>query len=110
MVPRERGQRGGAKTLPPARTTLVLIPPPRGQRANPVTAGVADALRRTGFALAPEGAAPPGAHRVRYLVTPLLGGVLVRVHLDGVEAARLFRPNARGTLVAATPLTVREGR
>lgn len=113
-----------ASRIPPATSTLVLLPPPDAQRAQPgaaaVAVGVADALRQTGFAVAPEagGSAPDttvgGVHRVRYLVTPLAtpGGdrVLLRVQLDErVEAARLFRRDTTGALVAAAPLTVREG-
>lgn len=113
-----------ASRIPPATSTLVLLPPPDEQRAQPgaaaVAIGVADALRRTGFAVAPEaggsapGATAGGVHRVRYLVTPLAtsGGdrVLLRVQLDGrAEAARLFRRDTTGALTAAAPLTVREG-
>lgn len=113
-----------ASRIPPATSTLVLLPPPDEQRAKPgaaaVALGVADALRQAGFAVAPEaggsasGAAAGGVHRVRYLVTPFAapGGdrVLLRVQLDrSAEAARLFRRDTTGALVAAAPLTVREG-
>lgn len=114
-----------ASRIPPATSTLVLLPPPDEQRTQPgaaaVAVGVADALRRTGFAVAPEaagsapgGGAAGGVHRVRYLVTPFAtpGGdrVLLRVQLDErAEAARLFRRDTTGALTAAAPLTVREG-
>ena len=113
-----------ASRVPPATSTLVLLPPPDEQRAQPgaaaVALGVADALRRTGFAMAPEagGSAPVtaagGVHRVRYLLTPFATSsgdrVLLRIRLDERgEAARLFRRDTTGALVAAAPLTVREG-
>ncbi len=113
-----------ASRVSPARSLLVLLPPPDAQRAQPaaaaVAAGVTDALRRTGFAVAPETGAPAGGpadatvHRVRYVVTPLATSVgtrvLLRVQLDQtVEAARLFRRDTTGALVTAAPLTVREG-
>lgn len=98
-----------ADRLPPASSTLVLVlvdapDAAAGAFAAELTAG----LRRAGFALTEPASAPPAAHRLRYRVTPLGDAVLLRVQLDQVEAARLFRPNAAGELVAASPLTVRE--
>ena len=50
----------------------------------------------------------PGArHRLRYQVTPLGTGMLVRLSLDGGDAARFYQRNL-GTLAPNGPFTLRE--
>lgn len=97
-----------AQQLPPARTTLVLEPPAEGQGSNAVTSALGPALRQAGFAVADPKAEVSGAVRVRYLVTAMDDGVLVRLRLGDTEAARWYRPDAAGSLAAASPFTVRE--
>jgi hypothetical protein len=92
--------------LPPASSTLVLDPPPAGQASNALTPAFAASLRQAGFAVAL--AATPGAHRIRYLVTPLEGGTLVRLTIDGTEASRFFTRDPAGGLQARGPFMVRE--
>ena len=95
--------------LPPATTTLVLQPPPPSQADNALTPALRGALSHAGFEVfEPSKDAPPpaGAHPIRYQVTPLEGGVLVRLHYDRTEAARWFARNRRGQLQAAGPFTV----
>jgi hypothetical protein len=95
--------------LPPATTTLVLQPPPPSQADNALTPALRGALSHAGFGVfEPSKDTPPlaGAHPIRYQVTPLEGGVLVRLHYDRTEAARWFARNRRGQLQAAGPFTV----
>lgn len=93
--------------LPAASTTLVLDPTPAAQARNALTPVLADTLRQQGFAVA-EGAAPAGAHTLRYWVTPLdASGELVRLLIDGREkAARFFVRGAAGDLESGGPFTV----
>ena len=93
--------------LPAARAALVLQATSDGQASNAVTPVLTDDLRRRGFALVADGTA--GAHRVRYLVTPLDRGDLVRLSLDGgsTEASRFFVRTAVGTLQVGGPFTIR---
>ncbi len=93
--------------FPAASTTLVFDPTPTDQAGNALTPALADTLRRLGFAVA-DGAAPAGAHTLRYWVTPLdASGELVRLKIDGrEEASRFFVRNTNGTLQAGGPFTV----
>lgn len=88
--------------------TIALDPPISGQAGNAVTPVLTAALRRRGFGVVEGKApAPPGAHRLRYLVTPLDNGDLVRVTLDGsTSGARFFARNTAGGLQAGGPYTV----
>ncbi len=93
--------------LPAARTAVILQATSDGQASNAVTPLLTDDLRRRGFALVADGTS--GAHRVRYLVTPLDQGDLLRLSLDGgsTEASRFFVRNTAGALQAGGPFTIR---
>lgn len=99
-----------ASSLPAASTTLALEPPAPEQSGNALTPALANALRRRGFATvdANADAVPPGARRVRYRVTPMDGGDLVRLTIDGgaIQGNRFFARNPAGTLQAGGPFTV----
>ena len=99
-----------ASSLPAAATTLALEPPSPEQSGNALTPVLADALRRRGFATvdANVGAVPLGARRLRYRVTPMDGGDLVRLTIDGgaIQGNRFFARNPAGTLQAGGPFTV----
>ena len=92
---------------PPGQSTLVLDPAPTDKQANTIASEVSDALREKGFAVAADAKAAPDAHHVRYLVTPLFDGFLVRVSVDHAEGSRLFLHDKAGTLVASGALAVR---
>ena len=97
-----------AARLPAASTTIALDPTAAGQAGNALTPVLVTALRERGFAIANEHqAGMPGSHRVRYRVTPLDNGDLVRLTVDGTEASRFFARNTAGTLQAGGPYTVR---
>lgn len=100
-----------AGQLPAASSTVVLVPTPSDQAANGLTPALVAGLRDRGFAVADArlfGA--PGTHRIRYLVTRLDNGDLLRVTIDGgaAKASRFFVRNSAGTLQAGGPFTVRQ--
>jgi len=97
-----------AARLPASSSVIVLDPTPSGQAGNALTPALVTALRARGFAIANDRqAGMPGSHRVRYWVTPLDNGDLVRLTVDGTEASRFFARNTAGTLQAAGPYMVR---
>jgi hypothetical protein len=101
-----------ATQLPAAASTIVLDPTPSTQAGNALTPAFVAALRGRGFAVA-EGrqAGPPGAHHIRYLVSPLDNGDLIRLSIDDrAEASRFFVRNTVGGLQTGGPFMVRQSR
>jgi hypothetical protein len=96
--------------FPAGSSTIALDPTPADQAGNALTPAFAAALRRRGFAIADNGqAATPARHRLRYWVTPLDNGDLVRLSIDDrTEASRFFVRNSRGGLQAGGPFMVRQ--
>jgi len=101
--------------LPPASTTLVLDPP-QSTQGNFLTPTLETALRSKGYAvselnrhLSPSAPQPKGV-QLRYLVSPLDSGVLLRLQYQGVEAARFYQRATDGALTLGAPFTVREAR
>ena len=89
----------------------MLDPTPSDQAGNDLTPVFVAALRDRGFAVADaRQAGASGAHHIRYLVTRLDNGDLVRVSIDGgaMEASRFFVRNTAGDLQAGGPFTVRQ--
>jgi hypothetical protein len=99
-----------AVRLPAASSTVVLDPTPADQASNALTPAFVAALRDRGFAVADgQQADTAGAHHIRYLVTPLDSGDLVRVMIDNrAEASRFFVRNTAGNLQAGGPFAVRQ--
>jgi hypothetical protein len=99
-----------AAQLPAASTAIELDPTPTDQAGNALTPAFVAALRDRGFAVADERqAGAPGTHHIRYLVTPLDNGDLVRVWIDDrAQASRLFVRNTAGGLQAGGPFMVRQ--
>jgi hypothetical protein len=99
-----------ATQLPAGSTTIALDPTPADQASNVLTPTFTAALRRRGFAVADDKqVVAPAAHRVRYWVTPLDNGDLVRLSIDGrTEASRFFVRNSRSSLQASGPFMVRQ--
>jgi hypothetical protein len=97
-----------AMRLPAASSTVVLDPTPSDQAGNALTAAFAAALRLRGFAVAEANQhVTAGAHRIRYLVTPLDNGDLARLTIDNsTEGSRFFVRNTAGTLQAGGPFAV----
>ncbi|HUZ64818.1 MAG TPA: hypothetical protein VMU82_14030 [Acetobacteraceae bacterium] len=99
-----------AARLPAASSTVVLDPTPSDQARNSLTPALVAALRSRGFAVAQDGqAVPGGVHHLRYLVTPLGDGDLVRMTLDNaIKGSRFFVRNLAGGLQSGGPLMVTE--
>lgn len=99
-----------AAQLPAASSTVVLDPTPSDQADNALTPAFVAALRDRGFAVAGERqASTSGTHHIRYLVTPLDNGDLVRLSVDdGAQASRFFARNSAGGLRAGGPFMVRQ--
>ena len=97
-----------AGRLPAAASTVAFAPTPAEQAGNAVTGAFASALRRRGFAVAEGGQPPPArAHRLRYLVTPMDNGNLVRLTIDdSTQGARFFARDPAGGLRSGGPYTV----
>lgn len=97
-----------AARLPAASTTVMLAATPSGQAGNLVTPALVADLRERGFAIAGGGqGGSADVHRIRYLVTPLGDGDLVRVSIDGgAQASRFFVRSSTGELQAGGPQTV----
>jgi hypothetical protein len=97
-----------AAKLPAASTAIVLDATPADQAGNGLTPALAEALRRAGFAVADPTQAMSGiGHHLKYLVTPLDSGSLVRLVLDDRTAAsRFFARSPSGELQAGGPFTV----
>jgi hypothetical protein len=97
-----------AMRLPAASSTVVLDPTPSDQVRNSLTPALTAALRRRGFAVAEDGQAVSAAvHHLRYLVTSLDNGDLVRLTLDGaIEGSRFFVRNTAGGLQSGGPFMV----
>lgn len=97
-----------AMRLPAVTSTVALDPTPSGQAGNAVTPALGGALRHLGFGVAEEvRTAPAGVHRLRYLVTPLDNGDLVRLTLDdSAEGSRFFVRNTTGGLQSSGPFLV----
>ena len=97
-----------AMRLPAASSTVALDQTRSDQARNSLTPALADALRRRGFAVAEGGqVVPAGVHHLRYLVTSLDNGNLVRLTLDdGAEGSRFFVRNTAGELQPVGPFMV----
>lgn len=96
--------------LPAASSTVVLDPTPSDQAGNALTPAFVAALRQHGFAVADSAqVGTAGVHRLRYWVSALDNGTLIRLSLDGsTEAARFFVRNTAGGLQPGGPFMVRE--
>lgn len=96
---------------PPAQTTFIVYPT-ASPRQDAATAAFIDAMRSTGVGVAeaPRRADEPTPYGVpvRYQVTPLDGGILMRLQYQGAAAARFYRRGPDGALMATAPFTVRE--
>jgi hypothetical protein len=99
-----------ATQLSAGSSTIALDPTPADQASNVLTPLFTAALRRRGFAVADDRhALAPAEHHLRYWVTPLDNGDLVRLSIDGrTEASRFFVRNSRSGLQAGGPFTVRQ--
>jgi hypothetical protein len=93
--------------LSPMNTTIAVAGAGKGDELAPT---LADELRQSGFAVVSPGQpVPAGAKRLRYVVTPLLGGELLRVDIEAggiTRASRYYLRDSAGYLQAGGPFTV----
>jgi hypothetical protein len=96
--------------LPAGSSTIALDPTPADQASNALTPAFTAALRRRGFAVADDRQpATSSTHHLRYWVTPLDNGDVVRLSIDDrTEASRFFVRNSQGGLQAGGPFMVRQ--
>lgn len=94
--------------FPPGSTSISLDPPLIGQENNELTPVLAATLQSRGFRVSTTGPAAPGAHTLRYWVTPLdSSGELVRLMIDGnMACSRFYVRNTAGSLQSGGPFTV----
>lgn len=96
-----------AQTFPPANSTVVVIPSQQKEGDQHLSTALKSALLQAGFGVAdPSTAASETYHRLSYVVTPLNGGALVRLHVDDSVVTRLYTANDKGVLVAVAPFAV----
>lgn len=97
-----------ANSLTPSNTTLRLAPfsGPDPARAQIL---LRDTLRERGFALSPDGMPYPGAHTVRYAVSPVGLNLLLELDVDDASATCLYGHEADGALRRAGSCTLRAG-
>lgn len=99
-----------ANPLPPAKTTVVLDPP-INKSTDVMTSAMIEALRGTGYGVIvagrQNGSKAGEGTPVRYGVSPLESGVLLRLQYLRTEASRFYSRSAGGALIAAGPFTVR---
>lgn len=99
-----------AAALPPARTTLVLDPPAAKDQDH-MTAALVLALRARGYGVTvadpKTGRAAGQGVALRYLASPLDGGVLMRLQYQSTEASRYYPRSTNGLLLPGAPFTVR---
>jgi hypothetical protein len=97
--------------FPPAKSTL-LLDPPQNKAGDVLTPALLARLRANGFGVIeanPKTKAPAVTDTlIRYLVSPLENGVVLRLQYQGVEATRFYPRGTNGALLPFAPFTVRE--
>ncbi|MFZ2316066.1 MAG: conjugal transfer protein TrbH [Gammaproteobacteria bacterium] len=99
-----------ANLLPPARTTLILDPPGRMSHDS-LTITMLAALRNRGYGVTiinskSNLSGSEGVH-LRYLVSPLDGGVLLRLQYQDIESTRFYPRGTDCRILMGTPFMVR---
>lgn len=98
--------------LPRAQTTIVLDAPADTSK-DLLTPVLAAKLRENGYGVVEadpkKGPDPNDGTPIRYLVTPLESGIVLRLQYPGAEASRFYPRGSDGNLMTSQPFTVREG-
>lgn len=97
-----------AANFTPAKTTLA-VRPLAGNDPMRVALLLEDSLRERGFALAPSGMDYPGAHRVRYSITPIDSDIELALDVDQGSATCVFDHDADGGLTQVGGCSVLSG-
>jgi hypothetical protein len=73
---------------------------------NPmIEKNLATTLKARGYRLAMRN----GKHTVSYILVPIGPALLIRLHIDSMQAAKLYRAGPAGELLSASPTSVTEG-
>lgn len=94
-------------TLPPAASTVLLVPAAR-RGDDEFSPALDAALRRRGYAVVSSRAAAPSAAPVRYAVLQAWDGYVLQLEVGGQASTQFFRPDAGGRLTPAGPRTIKE--
>ncbi|MCP1242783.1 TcpQ domain-containing protein [Acetobacter lambici] len=90
--------------------SIIRLAPYDGPDPNHTEVLLMDTLRERGFALSPDGMSYPGAHTVRYAVSPVGQNLLLELDADDAEATCLYGHNADGALERAGSCTIHNGQ
>lgn len=97
-----------AELLPSNSTSLLLAPPPKAQKHNPLTQALTDTLQQAGFKLVESKSQAPNAHVLLYQISQLNNGIWLKVQLNHIEANRFYAINTDENLVEDAPFSIRE--
>lgn len=89
---------------PPAATVVWVAPTPKGAPVPAFDTALQRALLRAGYGVSTTQA---GAHPLRYRVTVLGDGLVLRLDYDNAEVARYYRRDTAGQWTPVSPFTVR---
>ncbi|GAB3588762.1 toxin co-regulated pilus biosynthesis Q family protein [Acetobacter peroxydans] len=93
-----------------APKSIIRLVPYDGPDPNHTAVLLTDTLRERGFALSPDGMAYPGAHTVRYAVSPVGQNLLLELDVDDAEATCLYGHTPEGALERAGSCTIHNGQ
>lgn len=88
---------------PDKHIPILLSALPKKQAINTFLPNLAYALQQKGYTLAQPEQIP--SHQVRYRISSLPDGLLLRIKIDDLESSRLYQRSYSGALMAASPLT-----
>ncbi|WP_346346435.1 toxin co-regulated pilus biosynthesis Q family protein [Acetobacter okinawensis] len=90
--------------------SIIRLTPYDGPDPNHTAVLLTDTLRERGFALSPDGMSYPGAHTIRYAVSPVGQNLLLELDADDAEATCLYGHNVEGALERAGSCTIHNGQ
>jgi hypothetical protein len=101
------------EALPPAHTTVIIDPPTYNPQDDVLTPAIMQSLREAGYGvieLEENALSLPNGVVVRYLVSPITDGLILRLQYKNIEAARIYARGDDGALGSTAPFTVRSAQ
>jgi hypothetical protein len=95
--------------IPDRKMPLILAEPPHSQADSTFIPNLTYALQQRGYTFAGNTALVPNAAWIRYRISTLNQGLLVRIKINAQEASRLYTRSNSGVLIAASPITTFTG-
>jgi hypothetical protein len=95
--------------IPDRRIPLILANPPQSQNDSTFIPNLTYALQQRGYTIAGNNALVPNAAWIRYRISTLNQGLLVRIKINAQEASRLYIRSNSGVLIAASPISTFTG-